>query len=153
MVSADETESFLTKLFVGFVLFCLALMGLGWCAETIAKPVLYPVGQAGVVAERTLNADNVIYNYEWFHQHYMDWQTAGTNADAKERELNNALAIAGPANTWNLATQREISQLMVELSGLRAHRVNIANEYNAHTAMANRDIFRSRSLPTSLDTN
>lgn len=73
MVSADEMESFLTKLFVGFVLFCLALMGLGWCAETIAKPVLYPVGQAGVVAERTLNADNVIYNYEWFHQYYMEW--------------------------------------------------------------------------------
>jgi hypothetical protein len=153
MVSNDEMSRFLGKLFVGFVLFCFALVGLGWCGSTVLKPILYPVEQAGVVAERTLNADNVIYNYEWFHQHYMDWQTAGTNADAKERELNSALTTAGPTNTWNLATQREINQLRVELSGLRAHRVNIANEYNAHVAMANRNLFRSRSLPEQLNTN
>lgn len=153
MLSSNELDSYFSKLFVGFILFCLALVGLGWCGTTFLKPVLYPVEQAGVIAERTLNADNVIYNYEWFHQHYTDWQSAGTNADAKERELTNALAIAGPASSWNLATQREISQLRVELSGLRAHRVNIANEYNAHTAMANRDLFRSRSLPERLNTN
>lgn len=153
MFSSDEAESYLTKLFVGFVLFCLALVGLGWCGSTVLKPILYPAEQAGVIAERTLSADNVIYNYEWFHRHYTDWQSAGTNAEAKERELNNALSTAGPASSWNLATQREINQLRVELSGLRAHRVTIANEYNAHTAMANRNLFRSRNLPERLDNN
>jgi hypothetical protein len=153
MFSSDEAELYFGKFLIGLAIFMLALVGLGWCGATVLKPIIYPAEQAGVIAERTLNADNVIYNYEWFHQHYTDWQAAGTNADAKERELNNALTIAGPASSWNLATQREISQLRVELSGLRAHRVNIANEYNAHTAMANRDLFRSRSLPERLDTN
>lgn len=100
MFSSDEAESYLTKLFVGFVLFCLALVGLGWCGSTVLKPILYPAEQAGVIAERTLNADNVIYNYEWFHRHYTDWQSAGTNAEAKERELNNALSTAGHASEW-----------------------------------------------------
>ncbi len=135
---------------MGFVLFCLALVGLGWCGSTLLRPVLYPVEQAGVVAEQTLNADNVIYNYEWFHTRYAEWQTAGTNAEAKGQELQRFLALAGPANTWSLGVQREISQLRIELSGLQAQRVSIANEYNSHVAMANRDLFRSRSLPERL---
>jgi hypothetical protein len=122
--------------------------GIGWCAHA----AFYPVEQAQRIVEHTLNADNVIYNYEWFHQHHSDWLAAGTNADAKQRELDTFLASAGPVNTWGIATQREANQLRVELSGLRAHRVNLANEYNAHVGMANRDLFRSRNLPEHLPT-
>lgn len=130
-----------------FTLFFALIGWVGWCIHV----VLYPVEQAQRVAELTLNADNVIYNYEWFHQHYADWLAAGANASAKQRELDTFLASAGPVSTWSIATQREANQLRIELSGLRALRVNLANEYNAHTGMANRNLFRSRNLPEHLE--
>lgn len=129
-----------------FILFFAVVGGIGWCAHA----VFYPVDQAQQVIEKTLNADNVIYNYEWFHQHHSDWQAAGVNADAKQEELIQFMATAGPRSSWGIATQREENQLRVELSGMRAHQVNLANEYNAHVGMANRNLFRERNLPDGL---
>lgn len=147
MYSSDEILSAGVKM---LVVGGLCLVGLGWCGAAVVKPLIWPAEQAVSVAQQTFHADNVIYNYEWFHTRYAEWQTAGTNAETKERELQRFLVLAGPANTWSVGVQREVSQLRVELSGLQAQRVSIANEYNSHVAMANRDLFRSRSLPEHL---
>ena len=132
--------TFLTFILVGL------MSGLFW----IGHVLFYPVDQAQQVVERTLNADNMIYNYEWFHARYADYQSAQTQLQQKQSELDQFMSTAGERTTWNIATQREESQLRIELSGLRAHVANIANEYNSHVGMANRNLFRTNSLPEHL---
>ncbi len=136
---------------VKWFLICLAIAGalglLGW----IWHIATYPVSQAQAIVERTMNADNVLYNYEWFHARVADYDSATRQVQQKQHDMSVFLESAGPRNTWNYATQQEYNQLNVELSGLRAQRTNIANEYNSHVGMTNRNLFRSRSLPEQLN--
>lgn len=132
-------------------IFILAAVGsaLSFCGWMI-HVVFFPVRAAQAVAERTFNADNMIYNYEWFHLRLADYQTSVQQGDAKEAERQQFLASAGLRDRWDIATQREDRQLSVELSGLRQQSIVIANEYNSHVAMANRNLFRERDLPDHL---
>lgn len=145
----DDVDDFGWK-FVKWI-FILAAVGsaLSFCGWMI-HVVFFPVRAAQAVAERTFNADNMIYNYEWFHARQADFDTAVQQADTKQHELEAFMQSAGPRNTWDLNSQREERQLNVELSGLRQQAISIANEYNSHVGMANRDVFREHTLPDHL---
>lgn len=120
------------------------------CILFFAGIISYPISQGMEIGRRTLSAENVIYNYEWFYNQNAEYETTRINLRNYEQELNRFLANAGPRSSWDLLTVREESRLRVEVNGFRAHLTSIASEYNAHAQMANRGWLRSRNLPASL---
>ena len=111
----------------------LAVVGVG---GTVVFGVTNFLTQAGRVVSKTIDADNVIYNYEWFRQQYQDvsamdgkiaTMTAGTaNADGDEKVRLNSIVL-----------------------GLTTKRQQMVADYNARASMANRSIF-IQGLPNQI---
>lgn len=103
----------------------LAVVGVG---GTVVFGLTNVLTQAGRVVSKTIDADNVIYNYEWFRQQYQDVlamdgkiavQTeAAASADGDEKTRINSI-----------------------VNGLKTKRAQMVADYNARGSMANRSIF------------
>lgn len=105
---------------------------------------------AGIV-ERALSPDNVIANYEWFKRQYQDVQAIDIRL-AASREAQVAFeASAGDRASWKFDDRQEWSRLNSIVLGLQGQRASMVAEYNARTQMANRDLFRTGDLPSSLN--
>lgn len=92
--------------------------------------------QAGRVVAKTIDADNVIYNYEWFRQQYQDVSAI----DGKIATME-----AGAA----AASGDEKTRLTSVVLGLKTKRQQMVADYNARASMANRSIF-IQGLPTQI---
>ena len=112
--------------------------------------VAYPFLQGAKVVEKTLDADNMIYNYEWFKQRNQDILAI----DSKVRGADEAVSMfkedAGPRKDWKRGDREESFRLGSILLGLKQQRADMAAEYNARSEMANRSIFRTGDLPESV---
>ncbi len=93
--------------------------------------------QPARVVQKTLDADNMIYNYEWFRQQYQD-----------------VLAMDG-----KIAVQQEALDAVIDaderirvasiVAGLKTKRQQMVADYNARGSMANRSIFTA-GLPQQI---
>lgn len=92
--------------------------------------------QAGRVVSKTIDADNVIYNYEWFRQQYQDVQ-------AIDGKIATMEAGAGAAEG------DERTRLNAVVLGLKTKRQQMVADYNAKGSMANRSIFTA-GMPQSI---
>lgn len=107
--------------------------------------------QANRVIEKTFDADNVIYNYEWFKRQYqdinaMDIKILNIRAQALDFTTNNP-----DRASWTFEDKQEDSRLRSITLGLQNQRLSMVAEYNAKANMANRDIFRTSELPAQLN--
>jgi hypothetical protein len=109
--------------------------------------VIYPLAQGRRVIEKTLDADNMIYNYEWFKQRNQDISAIESKIRSAKAAVDLFKSEAGPRKDWKRDDREESSRLSVILLGLRQQRADLAAEYNARSAMANRSIFRTGELP------
>jgi hypothetical protein len=136
---------FRSILYVGGII--LAAFAVGLAIQVITMPARTVVG----IAERTLNSDNVIANYEWFKRQYQDIQAFDTkiaNAEAAQKAFEQS---AGPRETWKFDDRQEWSRLNAVLLGLSNQRRDMVAEYNARTEMANRNLFRTSDLPAIIN--
>lgn len=108
----------------GIVLIMLALGVVGG-AGVFAINLL---SQPARIASKTFDADNVIYNYEWFRQQYQDVGAI----DVK---------IATTAEAAQAADGDEKVRLNSIVTGLKTKRAQMVADYNARGSMANRSIF------------
>lgn len=100
---------------------------------------------------KVINADNAIYNYEWFKQ-----QKA--NIDASKTQLNNArrnydayVASLGERSTWGFEDKGEVARLNTVVLGLENNLQSQIEDYNARASMATRNIFEDNVLPSYID--
>lgn len=114
------------------------------------RTVFYPAQQAGKVVEKTLAADNVIYNYEWFKQQREDVAAMDQKLAAAEQVKTSFETSAGPRDSWKFDDRTEWSRMNAIVLGLRNQRTDMVAEYNAKAQMANRNIFMSGDLPDRL---
>jgi hypothetical protein len=112
--------------------------------------VLYPVVQGARVVEKTLDADNMIYNYEWFKQRNQDIRSIDAKIVASEASVSMFKEDAGPRKEWKREDREEYARLSAVLLGLKQQRADLAAEYNARSQMANRSIFKTDELPSSI---
>lgn len=103
------------------------------------------------VIDKTINANNAIYNYEWFKQQKQDIEVA-------KQQYQNALyvedsfkASAGPRSEWTFEDKQESMRLSSITLGLKNQIIQRTEDYNARAKMANRDIFRDGLLPDTLE--
>lgn len=126
----------------------LAILNLGSC---LFRPVVHVAGQANRVFEKTVDADNVIYNYEWFKTQWQEILSLERKIGIAESAVASFEAAAGPRGTWDFRTREESFRLAANLSGVRNVRSDAVAEYNARARMANRSIFMGRDVPDHIE--
>ena len=113
--------------------------------------ILYPVEQAGKIYQKTLNADNVIYNYEYFKQTLQDVKAFDRKIIDAEAELFAFKESAGSRDKWGFEDKQEFSRLTANITGLKNVRNDIIATYNARAKMVNRSIFMGTDVPEQIN--
>ena len=126
----------------------LALLQLGSC---LFRPVAHAAEQANRIFEKTVDADNVLYNYEWFKSQYQEVKSLERKVGIAEAAIASFEASAGPRAGWDFRTRDESFRLSANLSGVRNVRSDAVAEYNARARMANRSIFMGRDVPDHIE--
>jgi hypothetical protein len=135
---------------VGFgvvaVLGLVAVAGVGsagfWALNLMSQPAR--------VLTKTFDADNMIYNYEWFKQQYQDIAAIGVKSDNAAVALKSFEASAGERSTWTFEDKQRDAQLASIALGLANQRASMIADYNARSQMANRSIFKTGDLPAQI---
>ena len=112
--------------------------------------VLRVASQPARIVEKTLDADNVLYNYEWFKQTYQDVKAIDLKIGNAKVGVNQFKTDAGPRVDWTFEDKNEYSRLNAIVLGLKNQREDVVAQYNARSKMANRAIFKSGELPEQL---
>lgn len=126
----------------------------------VGRLVLFPlfvarkiIDAATGVVERTLDPDNVIYNYEWFKLKYEGYLATENKIENAKAALETFKADAGPRDKWSFEDKNESSRLSSVLLGLQNYIEDIKAEYNAKSRMVNRSIFKAgdKVLPERIE--
>ena len=125
------------------VLALLALLALGYA--------LYPAQQAGRIYKKTLDADNVVYNYEYFKQAWQDYGALREKLGAAEEELATFKESAGPRADWTFEDKQEFSRLTANVTGIKNIQADIKATYNARANMVNRSLFMGGDVPQQIN--
>jgi hypothetical protein len=91
------------------------------------------------VIKRTLETDNVIHNYEWFHDVYQQLL-------AKYEQIiqHNQLLLTE-------TDKEEKRTLRIELAGIKQSCRNLSAQYNANSKKINRKIFKGKTVPATMN--
>lgn len=104
------------------------------------------IGQGGKIIQKTLDADNVIHNYEWFKSTAEALEACPQKIQIAERELKEHQEFAGPRADWTFEDKQEASRLRTVLSGQKQRFENMKADFRARSKMANRAIFKDDAL-------
>lgn len=126
----------------------LAVTLVGWLFGLLTLPFRTAAG----VSERIGNPDNVLFQYEHFHDLCAAVRTDDAQIQAKQDEIkayDKRHPDGDPSDAYQAAPKRD--RLGTELSGLKQHRAGLVETYNADSAKYNRALFKDNSLPDRLD--
>lgn len=136
----------ITKIFFWIVGLSLASGAIFWTIDLITTPAQTASG----VIKKTLNADNVIQNYEWFKQQYNDYKAINVKISDADSSVAKFKREAGPRDKWTFEDKNEYARLTTIYDGLKYQRADIAGKYNARSKMMNRELFKGDELPLEL---
>lgn len=103
--------------------------------------------QPARIITQTFDANNVIYQYEWFRQQHQDILAMEPKIANAQSAFDNFLASAGDRSTWNTATSTQYSQMQSQLTGLQNQKLSMIATYNARASMMNRALFMAGTPP------
>lgn len=132
---------FFTYILPFMILVCI-IVGICW--------VFGIFGQGAKIIEKTMDADNVLNNYEWFKQCYEDIKATDIKIKNAEQQIMSFEESAGPRKDWSFEDKNEHARLNSVLLGLQNYREEQVAKYNARSKMVNRKIFKSGELPESV---
>lgn len=103
------------------------------------------------VTSKTLNANNVIYNYEWFKDQYQAIESQRANLIITQDEYDLFInGLSADSNEWSKFQQQEEGSLRNSLSASKKVLNQLIADYNAKSSMVNRSIFKE-GLPDRLE--
>lgn len=109
------------------------------------------VDSAYEIVDKTLSADNVIYNYEWFKSRFEAIKATENKRDIAKQTVINYKEFAGDRTNWTFEDKNEYSRLSTIHQGLSNHLEDLVAEYNAKSKMANRSIFKDGLIPSVME--
>lgn len=104
------------------------------------------------IIQKTYDANNVIYNYEWFKERYEAISAIDVKIDNAQIAKDSFEKSAGARSSWTFEDKTEDSRLGAVVLGLQNQKQDLVAEYNARAKMANRNIFQN-NLPLFIDLN
>lgn len=107
------------------------------------------LSQPARVVQKTFDADNMIYNYEWFRQQYADIQSMDQKIAASSASLAAFEKSAGPRSGWASSDRNRWDFLNSQVLGLTNQRTTMVATYNGRASQANRSIFMA-GLPEAI---
>jgi len=113
----------------------------------VVDVITNPFRQTARIIEKTIDADNVIYNYEWFKKTNQDIKSLDSKIAITKAAVELFKKEAGPRDGWHRADIEESFRLNSVYMGLKQQRNDVAAEYNARSEMANKEIFKTGELP------
>ena len=137
----------------------LALIGFiigGFVLKTLFFPVhvLDKTIQTGYdTVDKTLNADNAIYNYEWFKRQKESIDATNKKLEIASKAVTSFEQSAGTRKDWTFEDKGEDARLRSISQGIESQLKDMIAEYNARTKMANREIFQDGIIPSFIDAN
>jgi hypothetical protein len=144
------------KGFAVMVAFFITII-LGATVGLAVKLIWFPVNTVnqsvdmayGVVNE-TLDADNAIYNYEWFKQQEADIERC-LNAERVAEDEYDAFvaALSAGRSQWEGFDKKEEASLRNSVTACKKITDKAIQDYNARAAMVNRAVFKD-NLPTNI---
>ena len=125
----------------------------------VVKIVFFPahvfnkgVDTAYQIVDKTLDADNVLQNYEFFKQQYQDYKSLGSTVSLTLKQVEDYKSqLPKTRAEWSESDKNELDRLNIVLAGQRQQLNNIASEYNAKSKMQNRSLFKTKELPYELE--
>ena len=135
------------------VMLLIALISGGWVLKAVllpAKTVTTQIDSAGNIIDKTYNADNAIYNYEWFKTQYEDIQATERIIKNTDTEMDAYKEMYGNVSNWDWQTKQDYNSLQKKFLGQQNYYEDLVAEYNARSNMANREIFKDK-LPLHVD--
>ena len=131
------------------VLIVIGIIVLGFAVRYVFFPIVAldkGIDVAYGVMDKTLNAENAIYNYEWFKQTAEDIIALGKKENRAKQSMEEFLLTADDSR-----------EDKIELARLRAIKTGLSNmlddtmaKYNARSQMVNRAIFKD-DLPSNIN--
>lgn len=103
------------------------------------------------IIDKTLTADNAIYNYEWFKQTAEDIKAIETKITNADEAVAAFEAGAGSRKDWTFEDKTEHARLSSIAQGLRSQYQDVVAQYNARAKMANRNIFLDGKIPSFIE--
>ena len=115
------------------------------------KTLTTQIDSASEIIDKTNDADNAIYNYEWFKTQHEQIQVMERQIKISEQEIDDHKDLYGTdANAWGYSTKDEYSRLKSIRAGQDMQYEKLVGDYNARSKMANRNIFQDK-LPLHVD--
>jgi hypothetical protein len=143
---------------IAFIL--IAVLGLGALSLGLMglRVLLFPASVANNMIDtaydanrKVINADNAIYNYEWFKQQYQDIEASKKQLVNARTSLASFEAAAGDRKDWTFEDKNEHARLMTVVLGIQNNLESQIADYNARASMATRNIFEDSVLPSYID--
>lgn len=124
----------------------------------IVKLALFPVfvwskivNTAYESVDKTVTADNAIYNYEWFKQKYEEIQASKIQIDNTKILLDSFKEWLWERKDWSFEDKIEYDRLNTVYLWQKNYLENLIADYNARSKMANRAIFKDSIIPSFID--
>ncbi|MFC8686049.1 hypothetical protein [Brevibacillus porteri] len=138
-------------IWIGVLLFLL-LAGL------LAKSILFPAHVANKAADtaygvvdKTLNAENALYNYENFQNLYQGAKQQASNIENAKSSIKRLKEVYGEdTSTWDKEATEQLNLALQNIDGYAMQYQRIVAEYNADSKKLNRNLFKDKELPYEL---
>ncbi|MCK4781325.1 hypothetical protein KAS79_00150 [Candidatus Parcubacteria bacterium] len=138
---------------IGVLAIIILVIGGLWVLKIIflpVKTVTTQVDSAGKIIDKTYDADNALYNYEWFKTQHEKIVANRQQIENTKTEVKEFKETYGNVTTWGYQTKQEYNRLNRIKLGLINQDKNLVAKYNARSEMANRKIFKDK-LPLHVD--
>jgi len=124
----------------------------------VGKAILFPVHVLDKTAEtgygivdKTLNADNAIFNYEQFHDLYQGAKQQAMNITNCKNQINNLKETYGEdASQYPKYVRSDFAFQQQNLEGYLLQYQKIVSEFNSNSKKLNRELFKAKELPYQL---
>ena len=126
-----------------FAFVCFTFGILVFTGLVLVGAVANPFIQAGRITNKTMNADNIIHNYEWFKQTYEDIQAMEKKIGLSLLAIDDFERSAGDRKDWAREDKIEHARLSAIKLGIENQLADVIAKYNARSKMANRSIFKA----------
>ena len=120
--------------------------------------VLFPVNTATKLIDtayqaqdKTLNADNAIYNYEYFKNQKEAIDATNQKLSIAKDAVSSFKSDAGDRKEWTFEDKTEAARLSAVSQGIESQLKDMIADYNAKSQMANRNIFKNSIVPNYID--
>jgi len=103
------------------------------------------------IIDKTLTADNALYNYEWFKKQKEDIDALVKKYEVAVLASEGFKAEAGPRADWTFEDKDESARLSAVAQGVKSQYIDAVALYNARSKMANRSIFQDGKIPAFIE--